>query len=239
MEKHFFRIVLVLAVVSAICHAAGQRKIVRELSSGEDIFIHEIGAMIAMEEDKMKVLDVMPKDVRRKEYKDVDIQEGDVVVMVNGNRMKSALDLKKIYEEAAIGSEIKFGIRRGDQPMIVGVRKADPKTLPQQRIVRSSGMPGDGELLPGLGMFGKEGKNIVVRLVLPAEKGQPELLKEKDILKSINGQSFKTLDKLSKYYESIRVGDKIEIQALREGKVITLSTTKAAPKGPVIIRRRN
>ena len=103
---------------------------------GEIYHLNEVGAVLLLKDDQVKVEFVMPADKRAKAYMDVDIQIADEILMVNGQKIKMPQDIEKIYQDLDTGEEFKIGIRRDGDLMIVSYKKADPADLPERKMMR-------------------------------------------------------------------------------------------------------
>ena len=60
-------------------------------------------------------------------------------MMVNGKTAKKAADLHEVYDKLKTGDEFKLGIKRDNQMFILNIKKADPKDLPQRKIIMRKG----------------------------------------------------------------------------------------------------
>ena len=88
--KFIVNLLLLLLVLQQINSA--QFRITK--TSGGDIFdIAELGAIVNDENGKLKIAVLMPKENRKKEYVNVDVQEGDELIMINGKKVKSAKEV--------------------------------------------------------------------------------------------------------------------------------------------------
>lgn len=96
------------------------------ISADEAQIIDEIKGFALFENNKVIIGAIPPADQREKQYRNVDLQKDDEVVFVNGKKIKSISDFKKYYNEIKTGAEVKFGIRRNSQSMIITFTKAEP-----------------------------------------------------------------------------------------------------------------
>jgi len=103
---------------------------------GEMINLAEIGSIVLQKDDKIVVEFVMPKDSRPKGYDMVDIQQGDVIFMVNGKKIKHVKELTGIYENLKTGENLKIAVKRGDNKRMLWFSKADPENLPKRKMVK-------------------------------------------------------------------------------------------------------
>jgi len=227
---------------------------------GQPFTLGEVGAVIVDNSKEIKILHAMPVDMRPKAYKDIDLKDGDVVLMCNGKRLKTLKELKEAYNATAVGADFKLGVKRGEERMIVAFAKADPKDLPKMQMTMSTGdgsMPdsgggnvrrmvfggpgqntGDVAPLVGLGIIvGKKDEVFkIVGVMQNAAKGAD--FKVDDIVESLNGEKISSTQQLSEMYEKLAVGAKLELKYKRDGRPMQASLTKPeAPQGRVIINR--
>ncbi len=94
----------------------------------------EVGGLILSHGHDLRVERVQPPENRIAAYKGVDLREGDLLLLFNGERVKTILALNKAYETLPVGSTLKLGIQRDNQLFNVSFVKADPKDLPNIRI---------------------------------------------------------------------------------------------------------
>lgn len=210
------------------------------MSPGDAFPIPETGALVVREGADLRVQFVPPSGNRPPKYRTVDLQEGDLILLVNGKRVKSIEDLKKAHTATPVGSEFKLGIQRGQEMIIVAFEKADPKDLPKMnmRIVTSGG---DGtEVLPAVGVvLAEKKKSVVVDKLLPVETSAVKELdvKEGDVIASINGTEVTSLKEFVRLYDELAVGDRVDWKTRRAGKEIAVSFAKPKPMGKVMMRR--
>jgi len=225
---------------------------------GPPFTLGEVGAVIVDNGKEIKVLHAMPVDMRPKAYKDIDLKDGDVVLMCNGKRLKTLKELEEAYNGTAVGTDFKMGVKRGDERMIVAFAKADPKDLPKMQMTMSTG---DGPMPAGGGnvrrmVFGGPGQNTgdiaplmglgiivgkkdevfkIVGVMSNAAKGVD--FKVDDIVESLNGEKISSTQQLAEMYEKLAVGAKLELKYKRDGKSMQASLNKPeAPQGRVMMR---
>lgn len=221
---------------------------------GQPFTLGEVGAVIVDNGKELKVLHAMPVEMRPKAYKDIDIKDGDIVLMCNGKRLKTLKELEEAYNATAVAADFKLGVKRGEERMIVAFAKADPKDLPKMQMNMSTtegAMPGGGNVrrmvfggggqdiapLMGLGIIVGKKDDVfkIVGVMQNAAKGGD--FKVDDIVESLNGEKIKSTQQLSALYEKLAVGAKLEIKYQRDGKSMQASLTKpAAPQGRVMMR---
>jgi len=248
--------ILTLAILVATVYGQEtQTKVVT--MGGDDIEgppynLAELGAIIVQREGALEVLFVGPPEKRPKAYRDVDLEAGDKIVMVNGKKMTSVKDLEATIEVLAVGDEVKFGLKRGKDMRMVAFAKADPDELPQTKMMMkhvSVGEDGarkemnfstDGEgeqlsILMGGGMLVKieQGKLVIAHLLPDAE----EILGEADVQKGdlvikLQGKNVSELDELDDEWRMIETGDEVTLVLSRGGEEFQITFMKADVEAP-------
>ncbi len=216
------------------CSSYGRQQMKRVMIGDDGFMMPEVGCVISQESTGIKIQDVMPPDMRPKEYADVDFREGDIVLMVNGMKPKGAKELKEFYEKAAVGTEFKFGVLRAGEKHIIAFKKADPATLPKRKIMTFDTNTGDGHPLPGIGMISMDSGKIVLKIRFPEEE---ILLQEKDIIHDLNGKKVSTIDEVAGIYERIPVGGDVTFGITRNGKTKVIKMKRPESQGQVIIHK--
>ncbi len=249
--KTFF---IVFTALSVFCSAflQAQMKIIRRGEGGKQIVtegdmfdLPELASLITLQKGKIVVDNVFEKNMRPKGYESVDIQQGDIILMINGKKIKTIQDLKDAYSSAAVGSAVKFGIERNEQMTIVSFDKADPDKLPKRKIMINNGGGDDGHdimIVPGTGLLvGSKGKEVTVDEILtdlPSSLKDADV-KKGDIVTAINDVKVKSFKDFSEAYEKITIGDKVTFSTSRNGKEISFSFKKAEPGRQRVIKREN
>jgi S1-C subfamily serine protease len=236
------RIVLSLVILASLIGASqaiGQ--VVVRHGGGEEgdadiLLLTELGIVVGMEEGSsdLKVLVLLPDA-----DPEVEIERDDLLLMINGKRVKDMATLRAEYESAAVGDEVKVGFRRGDRRFLSSFEKEDPQ-MPQgaKRVVMIGGPGGDFDDMQPLHEFGvvlgeKEGQ-VVVAMRLPMDDSA---LDEDDIIQSINGAAVASLGEFRGVYEPLAIGDAVEVIALRDGEEIRASRAKSASQGRIRVRK--
>jgi S1-C subfamily serine protease len=188
---------------------------------GDAFLLKELGAAIASDNGALKVLNVMPPDHRPASYKEVDLQQDDIVVMANGKRLVGTKDLQSIYDNLKIGDELKLGIKRKEEMHLVSLKKGDPKDLPklQMKVMRGGDDDDNTATFPAVGVVMKmKGKNIVIDELLPGETAvQKSDVKTGDVLVSMNDKQFKSLKEYSEAFDKVAPGKSVT-WVLRRGE---------------------
>jgi hypothetical protein len=155
MMSRLLFVVACVVVASPLAPAAEPDSVRRVIIRGEGAAaLPEIGAILSVEQGALVVKMVAPAERRPEKYRSVDIVEGDVIMMVNGKRVKSAPEFTKAIDAVPPGEELKLGLQRGKQMMIAGFVRARPEELPQrQMIIRKEGEDNDStQTFPALGV---------------------------------------------------------------------------------------
>jgi len=208
---------------------------------GEILMLPEIGAIIQLKDNKIVVENVMPVDMRDKDYKNVDLQEADIIMMVNGKKVKTVKDCQDVYDKLKVGEEFKMGITRNDKMFIAGFKKADPSKLKGSgmRVVKMDGKDGDVRVLPefGIVLSGSKGKVTVKEVIKDIPDAKRKDVKSGDLILKVNDKEVENLSELDHEYEKIKGGKKIELVLLRKDKEIVVTAEKNDGEAKVIIKK--
>ena len=200
------------------------------------VFLRELGVVAGPRDgsEGLQLLVIMPGFDRQ-----VPLKKGDLVLMIDGKRVRDVASLREIYEGAAVGDTVKLGFRRGDERFLTSFEKEDSEA--QQGGVRMMmiGGPGsDFDDLQPLHEFGailaEKDSKVVVAMRMPMGDAAFE---EDDVLKSINGHDVGSLAAFREIYEPLPIGADIEVVVLRGDEKISASRVKAEATGAIRIRR--
>ncbi len=236
--------VIILSLLSMSVAFSQKRTI--KLSGDQDMFmLKELGAVVTDSENGLTVMMVMPGEHRAKAYQDVNLLEGDIIMMANGKKMKNVGQLEKLYESLKIGGEIKLGLKRGKEMMIESLTKADPDDLPGEIMMMKKG-DDDGSISTALvdaGLILKDdnGKFIVEDFIEQmADKITGPTPERGDVLVKIQGTVITKSAKISDIYSEIKAGEKVDLVLDRAGEAINISFTKQECGGdkPLIIKKQ-
>lgn len=236
-QKHWPSIsnIIVFAAVCTLLSAASFAQTVKSFSfsgdgpNGEMFMIQEVGGLVTLSDDGVKIEMVMPPDQRPKEFKDVDLMAGDIIKMANGKKIDDVAKIKEIYEALKPGETLKFGINRDGKMMIVSMVKGDPDKMPKMQVMTVGA--GDN-MIPtlidvGLVLVEKDGKLVVDQAIPEMVKSSPDFTPGKDdILAKINGTMVNNASSLSDAYMKIAVGSKVEMTFERAGEQHIVSFDK-------------
>ena len=204
---------------------------------GQPFILNELGAPVVFSDGTLKVLNVMPPDRRPGPYKEIDLQQNDVIVMANAKHLRTVKDLESIYNNLNVGEVLKLGVRRNSDLHLVSFAKGDPKDLPHLQMRISRGGPGDEPgMFPLVGAVMKmKGKEIVVDELVPGENPLKHAnVKAGDVLVSMNNKSFTSLREYDRAFDKIPAGETVQWTLRRGDKEHTVTFTK--PEAKVIIR---
>jgi S1-C subfamily serine protease len=226
LRSTLLRSVLTLIAIAAASPATGQMMI-RAGEDGSDIvFLRELGVIAATEDGsgEVRLILVMPQP------RDVALEEDDLVMMVDGKRIREIATLRDAYEAAAVGDVIKLGVRRGEERFLTSFEKKDPDEMEQGggRMVVMHGPGPDFDDLQPVEEFGvilgeKDGQ-VVVAMPLPVGESAFE---PDDVVTSLNGQAVDSLAGFRKIYDSLAIGDDVAVVVRREDAEVEATRAKA------------
>lgn len=236
-----FLVVIVLITLPTIATAQAQQ--------GDTTTSHQVSGAIMMSEiaaiagvakgDLVALIEVLPADARPAANQDLDVRQGDQILMVNGQRVRELEDLNTVYSGLAIGDEVKLGIKRGSERFILRFEKQKAQAVSSSqsggsRMVMISAEGGDVALMhEDHVMLGVEDDSVKVTHQL-ASGGA---LEEGDVLIGLNGEALASIDDFNRIYRDIAIGGQISLTVLRGGSEFNVVINKAEmPKGMMIKR---
>jgi len=233
---HFLTMVLLVGILGA-SHASGQM-IMRHGGGGDGdvIVLQELGVVAGPgeSEDEVRLMMLFPDTER-----EIALEKGDLILMINGQRVRDVATLREAYEAAAVGEVVKLGIRRGDERFLTSFEKEDPEAMGEGGAVRVMvGGPGsDFEDIHPLPEFGvllaeKDGE-VVVAMELPM--GTPAFKKD-DVVQSINGRTIESLQEFREAYEPLAVGEDVALVVMRDSDEVRATRAKADQEGMIRMR---
>lgn len=197
-------------------------------SEGGMFMLSELGGIIIESNDSLVIDMIMEPQNRMEEYKNVDLQEGDIIRMANAKKVETAEELQGIYDALKVGEDLKLGIIREGRMKIVSLRKGAPEKMPKKMQVMTVGAGGPGqpaggnvemEVVAGM-LLTIIGSKIVVADMIegitPKFEG-PEPTDGDEIFK-LNGKKVNSSKSLRDTFQSIPIGEKVELTFLRNGK---------------------
>ncbi|MEM7354457.1 MAG: PDZ domain-containing protein, partial [Acidobacteriota bacterium] len=184
------------------------------------------------------------KSVRPESNRGVDVREGDRLLMLNGQRVRTIAALRELYEGLAEGDEVKMALRRDGQPFLVsfarGAAGEDGVFVNRRgnstgvRVIRAGGDGGDVELLhEARVLLGEQDGEVRVlnRLLDEAE------LHEGDVVVALNGQSVGSLADFRRLYGTMQVGQALRFELRRDKETLEVHLDKAEVPAGMMIRR--
>ena len=221
-----------------------QPNVVKMKIEGEVFMLNELGAIIVESDDGPKVEMVLPADQRPKDYRDVDLRAGDIIMMFNGSQTKTPNQISTAYEKLDAGAPIKLGLKRDKEMRIEELIKADPDKMPKMmmKTVKVDDNDPVTATFLDIGIILKtKDAEIIIDDVLSEMKDKftgslPEI---GDVISSLQGESIAQPSDLPQIYDKINTGEKVNVTVVRNGKEEIFSFTKeknsAGPK--VIIKK--
>jgi len=163
---------------------------------------------------------------------ELEVRRGDLLLMVDGQRVRDVATLRAAYEATEIGDTVKIGFRRGDERFLASFEREQAEQ--GGRRVMMMGGPGHdmGDMQPlhefGV-ILGEQGDDVVVSMELPMDGVS---LEEGDIVKSINGLVVASLADFRGAYESLDIGTEIALVVTRGDEEVAATRSKSdAPAG--------
>ena len=205
---------------------------------GEPFLLKELGAVCAVDGGVVKAITVMPPAQRPAAYKDVDLQQDDVILMANGRHIATVNDLQLLYDSLAVGGLFKLGVKRGEEMHLVSLTKGNPKDLPQlQMKIIHGGDGGETETFPAVGVaIRMKGKALVIDELFPGETPVRKLdVKRGDIIVSVNGKDVSSLKEYEDVFDKIAPGKDVTWLLTRGQDKHSVTFVRSQPR--MIIRR--
>lgn len=223
-----------LIVMPQLAEAQTTRTMSFDASSS--LMLQEFQAMLTFEDEAISVA----MRLGRTEAKPgVDrLEQGDVILMMNGRRVQDIEGLRELYDGLEKESEIKIGVRRGEQRFILSATKGD---IPEGggRMVMNFGAESDTNgvqpvIVPSMGLLltnADDGVIIerVISPMLPDELTSLEIEGYKII--SFNNEKPESATDLKDKIETIDIGEDVSFTFEKDGDEKSITFKKAAPKG--------
>ncbi len=250
-SKYLLALSVLVSVSATAQEHAGKSLQFTTSGDGEMFMFKELMAGVMQHEDGPQVEFAMPSEQRLEVYRKVDIKQNDIIMMVNGKRIRTVDNLRKAFESIKIGEDVKLGIKRGKDMTIVSFAKGDPDKFPKMKITTMSGPAGKGKdeggamtivrggpgavevaMLSGTGILVAKKQDALVIMAF-MEDGKQALgdadIQVGDRIVSFQGGEVTETDKLSELFDEIKVGEEITLVLAREKKEFTV--TFAKPEG--------
>ncbi len=215
----------------------------RTFDASTSLMLQEFSAMLLFDNDEVKV--EMRMGQGEAEPGIDRLERGDVIIMMNGKRIKDIEGLRTLYESVEKDAEIKIGVRRGNERFILNAIKGNVPEGGGMRMVMSMDTDGDGpptSIVPEMGalLIDRDGSVVVERVIPPM---LPDELKTADIegfsIKKLNGKSPKSAEEVQTTLEALEVGAEISITFEKDGDEKTIIYTKKESTSSFSISRDN
>lgn len=240
MRTHIYRIVLIgILIVMAHTAIAQQFMVKMDGKSEENIFmLIEAMALLVDEDETIQVKMMMPAENRPKGYDNIDLKQGDEILMMNAKRIKVVKDLKEIYDGLDAGETVKLGIRRKEEMFIVSFDKVDPEKMPKRKtmVTREGGGAGVGMTMKlantGDGLAIKEvGNQVLVHKIFShLQKVLDNTdFREGDMILSVNSTKIESNQQFMEAFGKIKAGEDVRLVTSREGKQMNVTFKKPEP----------
>ena len=174
------------------------------------------------------------------------LEEGDVILMINGERVKDIASLRRVYEGIPETEEIKVGVRRDDQRFIVRAVKGDvPEPTGGGRMVMSFEQNGDGPppvLLPELGLLisDSDGQVIVNRVMEPITPAEITALNIRDYaITEIDGEKPENAEQAKELLNRVATGEALSLSFSKDEDVKSLTIKKPESRNTVMTRNND
>jgi S1-C subfamily serine protease len=205
-------------------------------SDGENdvVMVGELSVVVGVVpgDDELSVIAVLPDA-----DPDLEVKRGDLLLMVDGERVRDVAAFRAAYEGTEIGDTVKVGFRRGDERFLASFEREQAEQ--GGRRVMMIGGPGHdmGDMQPlhefGV-ILGEKGDDVVVSMQLPMDGVS---LEEGDVVKSINGQAIASLADFRATYESLDIGGEIALVVARGDEEVAATRSKSDAPAGMQIRR--
>ncbi|MBO6525377.1 MAG: hypothetical protein JJ971_16225 [Balneolaceae bacterium] len=212
-----------------------------EFDASTSMMLQEFQAMLVFENDEIAVRMRMGGGEAEE---GVDrLEQGDVILMMNGKRATDIETLRSIYESVEADQEIKIGVRRGNERFILNAIKGDvPEGGPRMMMTFDTDDGPPPAIVPELGamLADRDGSVVLERVIPPI---QPEELKAFEIegytIKELNGDKPENADQVRQTLEALEVGAEISITLEKDGDEKNIVFTKQEPRGAFSISTDN
>ena len=123
MKKILFSALLLVIGAFSNTNAIAQDQQTMTLDAKTSLMLPELEALIVENDGEVKVMLRLGKETSKGTGDR--LEKGDLILMINGIRIKEIDKLKEVYGALENGEEIKLGVRRGESRFIVSAIKGD------------------------------------------------------------------------------------------------------------------
>ena len=214
-----------------------------QFDASTSLMLQEFQAMLTFEDDQVQVRMKLGRN-EAKEGTD-QLEQGDVILMMNGKRATDIETLRAIYEGIEPDQEIKIGVRRGNERFILNAIKGDTPEGGPGMMRMTMDVSGDGTppaIAPELGalLVDRDGKVVLERIIAQI---QPDELKPLELqgysIKEINGEKPVDAEQVIKILADLEVGAEISITFEKDGDEKSIGFPKKQNSGNFTISRGN
>jgi len=199
------------------------------------VVLDELGVAVGVMpgEEGLSVLMLLPGAAEP----EVEVKRGDLVLMIDGKRVRDVAALREAYEAAGIGNTVKVGFRRGDQRFLAAFERREAEGHGGERMVMIGATgTGAGEMEPliefGVLLAEQDGR-VVVAMEMPMDEVS---LAKDDVIRSVNGTDVTTLEGFREAYSALDVGAQIDLVVSRGDAEISATRDKSERRGQVRMR---
>ena len=226
---------------SVIGLQSAQAQMVTKTMTQDDLFIIPgIGAIVAPEEGRLKVI-IVPED-KPKDFADVDMETGDFLLMINGKRVKTVDDLRESFKQIEVGETLELGLKRDKNMLITTLKRAADddtggKMMVMTRTVNDGEEgkekmnfhgegPVDVVVIGEIGLILQAGdEGLSVMTIMPSD--DIEIDGEKPAtgaeVISVQGKRVMTVDGFEAIYDAVTIGEKVTIEYRTGEKTMSVS----------------
>lgn len=230
-------IALIASLLSFIPSKAQERRTMN-FDASTSLMLSEFQAMLVEEDGKIKVQVQMGTSDGSEDK----LEQGDLIIMMNGKRATNIATLRELYEAAPIDEEIKIGVRRGEEQFILRELKCNVPEGGQRMVMQMDfGDDESGErptIIPELGFMlsNANDKVTIQRLLdplLPTEFKKLELVGF--TITSINGKEPSNAEEAKEWIDKLDVGNEIVFIFSSPDDEISVTIKKPKANGNVNI----
>jgi S1-C subfamily serine protease len=226
---------VLLAGLVAMPDSLAQARMTTHDGENDVVLLDELGLVVGVMpgSEELSVLTVLPDA-----EPGVEVKDGDLLLMINGKRVRDAVALREAYESAEVGETVKIGFRRGDERFLASFERKSAEGGPKRMVMMMAGPEsGSGDLQPAQefgAVLGEKDGEVVVAMQMPTDDA---LLEEGDVVKSINGETLASVAAFREAYEPLEIGAEIVLVVSRGEDDVTMTRSKSAAAGVMKIRR--
>jgi len=230
----FLMVCVALAGMAIDSDATAQVRMMGPDGENDIVMVDELSVIVGVVpgDEELSVIAVLPDA-----DPGLEVKRGDLLLMVDGERVRDVAAFRAAYEGTEIGDTVKVGFRRGDERFLTSFER-EPADQGGRRVVMIGGPGhdmGDMQPLHEFGVIlGEKDDVVVVSMQLPMDGVS---LEEGDIVKTFNGQVVASLADFRGAYESLDVGGAIALVVARGGEEVAATRSKSDTPAGMQIRR--